>query len=512
MTIPNSLAAAHDSRPPRPPRLLPGDPGYAALVARGNRRFSGRPQVIRPVTTTAEMVAAVQDAVDAGHRLAIRSGGHNLEDFVDHPDVHTVIDASAMDGIGYDEDRRAFVVGPGATLGGLYRALSDGWGVALPAGLYPGVGVGGHIPGGGYGYLSRLHGLAVDHLEAVEVVVVDADGRARAVLAGREGPHRDLWWAHTGGGGGTFGAVTRFWLCTPGTSGEPSERQLPPAPPEVLHFHVSWSWDEIEESSFVRLVDNHGLWAARESAAGSPSTALHSEFSLWRRPLGTLTLEGVLSARHGDRREDLEAAFRHHLDEIGSGTGLTPTVTERWMPWTEVFEPGEEPAWGQFRMKVKDAYARTPLTPEQIRTAYRHLIREDLGAPGAALSIHTYGGAINTVGSTVTAVAQRDSLLKLVFIAAWEADGTGEEDHLRFLRELYRDLFAESGGVPVPGDRTAGSYLNHADLDLADPVWNASGVTGQELLHGENLARLRQVKTDWDPRDVFHHALSVRQQ
>lgn len=342
--------------------------------------------------------------------------------------------------------------------------------------------------------------------------MVDVDGRAGAVLAGREGPHQDLWWAHAGGGGGTFGAVTRLWLRTPGTSGEPPARQLPPAPAEVLRFHAAWRWDEIEESPFVRLVDNHGRWAARESAPHSPGTALHSEFSLWRRPLGTITLEGVLSARDGERRDVLEAALRRHLDELGTGTGLTPTVTERWIPWTEVFAPGEEPPWGQYRMKVKDAYARTPLKLEQIRTAHRHLTRDDIGAPGAALSIHTYGGAINTVGPTATAVAQRDSLLKLVLIAAWEADGSDEEDHLRFLRELYRDLFADTGGVPVPGDRTAGAYLNHADLDLADPAWNTSSVTWQELLHGGNLARLQRVKAAWDPRDVFHHSLSVRLQ
>lgn len=120
MTTLNNPSAARPARLSTPPRLLPGDPGYDALAARGNRRFSGRPQVIRPVASTAEMVVAVQDAVDAGHRLAVRSGGHNLEDFVDHLDVHTVIDASAMDDIGYDEDRQAFVVGPGATLGELY--------------------------------------------------------------------------------------------------------------------------------------------------------------------------------------------------------------------------------------------------------------------------------------------------------------------------------------------------------------------------------------------------------
>lgn len=159
-----------------PSRIRPRDAAYAELAGRGNRRYQGRPEVIRPVSTTDQVVTAVQEAVDAGHRLAARSGGHNLEDFVDDHQVHTVIDASRMRHIGYDADRRAFVVEPGVMLGELYRRLAEGWGVILPAGLYPGVGVGDHLAGGGYGYLSRLHGLAVDHLQAVEVVVVPPTG------------------------------------------------------------------------------------------------------------------------------------------------------------------------------------------------------------------------------------------------------------------------------------------------------------------------------------------------
>ncbi|HET9257222.1 MAG TPA: hypothetical protein VFO16_18765 [Pseudonocardiaceae bacterium] len=73
--------------------------------------------------------------------------------------------------------------------------------------------VGGHVSGGGWGMLCRQYGLIIDHLYAVEVVVVDATGKARTVVATRErnDPNRDLWWARTGGGGNSFGVVTRYW-------------------------------------------------------------------------------------------------------------------------------------------------------------------------------------------------------------------------------------------------------------------------------------------------------------
>jgi FAD/FMN-containing dehydrogenase len=142
--------------------------------------------------------------------VAVRSGGHCLEAFVADPAVRVVIDTSLMTGVYYDPEVAAFVVEAGARLGKAYRKLFLGWGVTIPAGVSPNVGVGGHVVGGGFGCLCRQHGLASDHLYGVEVVVVDATGTAKRVVATREpsDPNPNLWWAHTGGGGGNFGIVT----------------------------------------------------------------------------------------------------------------------------------------------------------------------------------------------------------------------------------------------------------------------------------------------------------------
>ena len=71
------------------------------------------------------------------------------------------------------------------------------------------VGVGGLILGGGFGNFSKRYGLAAASL--IETEVVTADGQVRVVNSARD---PDLFWALKGGGGGTFGVVTRFTLAT----------------------------------------------------------------------------------------------------------------------------------------------------------------------------------------------------------------------------------------------------------------------------------------------------------
>src|SRR5205085_12126059 len=180
----------------------------------------------------------VQDAVREGRRLAATSGGHCLENFVSDPAVRVLVDLSPMNRIAHDAARGAVVVEAGATVGETFRALHDRWGVVVPLGEYPGIGMGGHVVGGAFGFLCRQTGLAADYLSAVEVVTVDGDGRAWAVVATRDpaDPHHDLWWAHTGGGGGNFGVVTRYWFRSPDAVGADPAAVLPRAPASVTTF------------------------------------------------------------------------------------------------------------------------------------------------------------------------------------------------------------------------------------------------------------------------------------
>ncbi|MFC7310633.1 FAD-binding oxidoreductase [Streptomyces monticola] len=491
-----------------PVTVRKGESRYPSLVSGANLRFTGSPDRIHVVSTADQVVQVVQEAVDAGQRIAVRSGGHCDENFTTSDGIRVVIDMAGMDAVTYDDGRGAFAVEPGARLGQVYRVLYKGWGVTIPGGVCPTVGAGGHIVGGGYGALSRRFGLTVDHLYGVEVVVVDAAGRAKKVVATREpdDPNRELWWAHTGAGGGNFGVITRYWLKSPGAGPAPGD-QLPKPPSEVLVTDISWSWEGMTEAAFSRLLRNFSQWYEQNSDPGSAHTKLFSRLTPQHRSAGGFRLTAQLDASVPDAEKVLDA----HLDAVNAGTGLTYSVSDRSkVPWlyavTDWFGLVEAsmPRW-----KAKSAYQRKAFTDAQLKALYRHLTRDDYANPYALVAMVGFGGQINAVDPAATAVAQRDSVLKLLYVSHW-TDPADEPKDISWVRGIYRDVHAETGGVPRPGGVTDGCYINYPDSDLADPALNDSGVPWQQLYFKDNYGRLQQTKAEWDPRNLFTHALAIQ--
>jgi FAD binding domain-containing protein/berberine-like enzyme len=492
-------------------RIGPDDPRYIAVVEKCfNKRFSASPDYVRLVGSTEQVVSAVEEAVREGRRLAVTSGGHCLEGFVSDPEVRAIIDVSPMKRVYYDAGMGAVAVEAGATVGETFRALFETWGVVLPLGEYPAIGMGGHVVGGAFGFLCRQLGLAADYLYAVEVVTVDKDGQASSVVATQDpsDPHSDLWWAHTGGGGGNFGVVTRYWFRSPGASGEDPARLLPQAPESITTFKAEWSWSDIDQPTFLRLLRNHGIWCERNSDADSPNASLWALLEIHRKQFGKLIVRGVSTAGAASER-----LLDDHLAALGEGVGAPKGRELARMSWLE-FALNPFPDLfamppGGVSTKVKDALLKKRFTDRQIGVAYDYLTRTDHDVMGGMLGLATYGGRINTVAPDATASAQRDAILDIACTTGWLDPGE-EAKNLSWVRAFYRDLFLESGGVPVPGEAYAGAFINHPDTDLADPALNTSGVPWHTLYYQASYPRLQRIKARWDPRDVFRHALSIR--
>jgi hypothetical protein len=92
-----------------------------------------------------------------------------------------------------------------------------------------------------------------------------------------------------------------------------------------------------------------------------------------------------------------------------------------------------------------------------------------------------------------TASAQRGSILDIACTTGW-LDPQEEAKNLAWVRSFYGELFAESGGVPVPGEAYDGTFINHPDTDLADPALNTSGVPWHTLYYQASYPRLQRIK------------------
>src|SRR3954469_9708173 len=175
--------------------------------------YDAGPAVIVRVANAADVATAIAAARTAGVELAVRCGGHSA---AGHSTTEggLVIDVSDMKALDIDVDGRTAWAESGLTAGE-YTAAAGEHGLATGFGDTGSVGVAGITLGGGIGYLVRKvgmnvgylvrkFGMTIDNLLAAEIVT--AAGNVLMVDADH---HPDLFWAIRGGGG-NFGAATRF--------------------------------------------------------------------------------------------------------------------------------------------------------------------------------------------------------------------------------------------------------------------------------------------------------------
>lgn len=169
---------------------------------------------------TADVVAGIDFARENKLRLAVKGTGHSYQGTSNAPDslliwTHamntvTVHDAFVARGCeGKMAPVPAVSCGAGAMWIDLYHAVTTGAGRYVQGGGCTSVGVAGLIQSGGFGSFSKRFGTAASGL--LEAEVVTADGRVRTVNACSD---PELFWALKGGGGGSFGVVTRLTLRT----------------------------------------------------------------------------------------------------------------------------------------------------------------------------------------------------------------------------------------------------------------------------------------------------------
>lgn len=180
--------------------LRPGDAAFDGARRVWNAAIDRRPGAIVQCADAEDCALAVRIASEYASPVTVRGGGHNVAGR-SVADGALLIDLSRMREVTVNAAAQT-ATAQGGTLWHDLDVATAKQGLATTGGMVSSTGVAGFTLGGGAGWLMRRHGLAIDNLTAVGMVLADG----RCVRASAE-EHDELFYAVRGGGGG-LGIVT----------------------------------------------------------------------------------------------------------------------------------------------------------------------------------------------------------------------------------------------------------------------------------------------------------------
>ncbi|MEO5821705.1 MAG: FAD-binding oxidoreductase [Vicinamibacteraceae bacterium] len=433
--------------------LVPGDATYDEVRAIWNAMIDRRPAVIVRCANAADVTTAIGFARERGLEISIRGGGHNIAG-TSVCDGGVMIDLSLMKQVRVDAAARRAWVEPGALLADVDRATLA-HGLVTPLGINSTTGIAGLTLGGGFGWLTRTHGLTVDNLIAVWIVGADSVLRRASV-----DENADLFWAIRGGGG-NFGVVTEF------------EFALHPIANDVLAGLLVFPMAHVDEilrqyRDFVaQAPEALNVWVVLRKAPPLPflPAEVHGQEVVVLAVF--YTGDAGDGASHIDRLRQFGPVLGEHVGPVPYGA------------WQQAFDPllaaGARNYWKSHNF--------TELADGALAALARYATQ--LPSDQSEIFVALVSGAANRVPSGAMAYPNRDTRLVVNVHARWE-DAASDGACVDWARAFY------AASAPFA---SAGAYVNFMTGDEAARVPAA---------YGANYARLVELKRRFDPDNVFH--------
>jgi FAD/FMN-containing dehydrogenase len=435
--------------------VTPGHPGYLEKPI-FNAMHQRRPALIARCAGTADVVTAVKFARQHGLLVAVRGGGHSVAGH-SSCDGGLVIDLTRMRGVDVDPDARIARVQGGALWADVDREAQP-YGLVVPGGVVSETGVAGLTLGGGEGWVRRKYGLTIDSLLSARVVC--ADGSVRTASPTSE---PDLFWALRGGGG-NFGVVTSF------------EFRAHPLGPIVAFAGVFYP-----VADAARVLPR---W--REYCATTPDEVTSAAVAIsfpadphLPPPVHNQSCLVIAGVYAGDPNEGMKVM--QPLRELG-----TPLADiSQPMPFMAVQTAFD----GFFPMGKLQSYWKAQHLPALSDDAIAVIAERANQRPSPLTLVVTFqmGGAINRVGPTETAYAERSAPWMSSVDGNWE-NPADNATNIAWVRESFRRIAPYSNGM------TYTSFTGQADETASTLTANA---------YGANLDRLRRIKAQYDPDNFF---------
>ncbi|KAL7134750.1 hypothetical protein ABFS83_11G046700 [Erythranthe nasuta] len=489
--------------------FTPKSPSYTTIFdsTAQNLRCSSpsmpKPILIFTPSSESHVQAAVICARALGNiQLRLRSGGHDYEgiSYTSQLPKRTsppfvLIDLRNLRTVHVSIPENAAWAQAGATIGELYYRISQKSRThGFPAGICTGLGVGGHITGGGYGALMRKYGLGADNV--IDARIVDAKGN----ILDRKTMGEDLFWAIRGGGGGSFGVILAWKV------------RLVKVPLIVTVFTVSKTVDQqdrqggnkilekwqkvahtIDENLFIRVIIQP---TNADNKTRNIQTIYSALFLGGAKKLLETTNVGFPEL--GVTKTDcVEMSWIESvLYSVGYPRNTSPAV---------LLQVGPAPFRSYF--KAKSDFFKQPIPENGLNGLWKIFLEEE-----SPIMIWTpYGGIMSRIPETETPFPHRNGVVFMAqYLTTWRSDNASvSSERYGWMRRLYGYMGVYASKFPRE------AYVNYRDVELGmnrGRFGNTSFVDGQKWglkYFKGNFKRLARVKSSVDPDNFFWHEQSI---
>ena len=450
---------------------------YDSLRFSAYSLISQFPAAIILVNNTVQVSESVKCAQenDINH-IRVRSGGHSFEGYSTCNNC-LLIDLRLMMRFEVDPANKVITAQPGLMLGHLnYRLWMDDK-LAIPTGSCISVGLGGHILGGGKGYLSRKYGMLADNM--IELTMVDYRG---TVMTANRSSNTDLYWANRGAGGGQFGIITEFKV----QGHEIGDGNM-------TYFYMRWSMSHFTKG-FLWFQDIVTMAAPEELGFELIVYVDHQSFMIHGYYLGHKP--ALIKWMNEVNMYEIGPSKKTEIFELDYASYLLhsdfyPLDNKSILNETTV-KPDKSP------FKCASAFARQPLSPGTVNQLMQKIqnppIYKATDMKCFQIIFEAFGGKISELEDTDTAfVHRKDVLFMAQLIVSWKPEVQANEDVeliLAWQHEARLILMQDMEGA----------YANYVDQNLNDYMAD---------YYGENAARLQTVKRLFDPNNVFDFEQSI---